>query len=207
MGNQLIIPEVNAQWYQLLIEEMLPKALEKPRYYEEFSRVSPPLTEGGPEPEPLPSSLIEMLGREEAKDFQLWKADNLFTLLVPLNIRLLDFIEPGENVVKFSQELLDKVVQKIKTTSIQIDLSSSSSSSSSGSFIGSNPDKLTDNVVIFIITETGEPAFLVSTLSPTRPTLLRSTLGTVLQEKIKEIKVRMRIMRPKVKTAAAAAAI
>ena len=204
MGNQLIIPEVNAQWYQLLIEEMLPKALEKPRYYEEFSRVSPPPTEGGPEPEPLSSSLIEILGREEAKDFQLWKADNLFTLLVPLNIRLLDFIEPGEIVVKFSQELLDKVVQKIKTTSIQIDLSSSGSGSS---FIGSNPDKLTDNVVIIIITETGEPAFLVSTLSPTRPTLLRSTLGTVLQEKIKQIKVRMRIMRPKVKAAPAAPAI
>jgi len=204
MGNQLIIPEVNAQWYQLLIEEMLPKALEKPRYYEEFSRISPPPTEGGPEPEPLPSSLIEMLGREEAKNFQLWKADNLFTLLVPLNIRLLDFIEPGENVVKFSQGLLDKVVQKIKTTSIQIDLSSSSgsgssSSGSSGSIIGSNSDKLTDNVVIFVITESGEPAFLVSTLSPTRPTVLRSTLGPVLQEKIKEIKVRLRIMRPKAK--------
>jgi hypothetical protein len=202
MGNQLIIPEINAQWYQLLIEEMLPKALEKPLHYEEFSRISPPPTEGGPEPEPLPSSLIEMLGREEAKDFQLWKADNLFTLVVPLNIRLLDFIEAGENVAKFSQVLLDKVVQKIKTTAIQIDLTAGTDASQP--FIGSNPDKLTDNVVIFVITESGEPAFLVSALAPTRPTVLRSTLGPVLQEKIKDVKVRLRIVRPKVKTVAPA---
>jgi hypothetical protein len=199
IGDQLIIPEVNAQWYQLLIEETLPKPLEKPRHFEEHSRISQPPTEGGPEPEPepVPPSLIEIIGRQEAKDFQLWKADNLFTLFVPLNIRLRDFIEPGVTVYKFSQGLLDKVVQKLKTTAIQIDLTAGmEGADASQPFIGSNPDKLTDNIIIFVITESGEPAFLVNTSTPTRPTLIRSTLGAPLQEKIKNIRVRLRVKRP-----------
>jgi hypothetical protein len=143
------------------------------------------------EAEPLPEKLIEILGIQEAKALQLWKADSLYTMLVPLNIRLLDFVEEGEDVKLFSKELLDKVVQKIKTTAIQIDLNGDTE------FIGAAADKITDQIVVFVITEFGEPAYLVDSAHPTRPYVFRNMLGPELNEKISAIRLRFRIARPK----------
>jgi len=188
IGDQLIIPEVNAQWYQLLIDETLPKSLEKPIYYEEFSRISAPpvdVTGPPPEPEPLSTEIIDLIGHDVASQFQLWQAEDLYTLLVPLNIRLLELVENGAITDRLTKPLLDKIVDKTKITTIQIDLTGEPQ------FIGSAINKITDEITIIIITESGEPAFLVDSEHPMRPYIYRTKLGNTLQEIIsKNTKIR-----------------
>lgn len=194
IGNQLIIPEINSQWYQILIEEKLPKGLERPRFFEEFSRIRTGELEGEAVAEPLPSALTEILGAEAAKNFQLWVAPNLYALMVPLNIRLLDFIEEGQEFQVIPEEVLKKISFALKRTVVQLDLNVAAY------FSAATIDKITDDVVVIIITETGEPAFLVDVRFPTKPLVARSQLGN-LQENISEIRLRARarLVRPKMR--------
>ena len=201
MGDQLIIPEINSQWFQVLMEEKTTKGLERPRFFEEFSRIAPPIegTNTQQDVEPLPESLVDLMGETE-EDFALWMAPNLFTLVVPLNIRLLDFLGEeyeGQDFQALPEPLLKKMASTLKKTILQIDMTNPDTPVFSGGIGGL---VLSDQIIIIVITESGEPAFLIDTRFPTRPIVDRSIIGKGLQNKLMELKQqqKVRLVRPKV---------
>jgi hypothetical protein len=116
--------------------------------------------------------------------------------MTPLNVRLIDFITPEEvaTTTAFTKEIVNNIAKSLTKIVLQINLTDG------GSVIAARSDKTTNDVIIFVITESGEPAFLVDVRFPARPYVLRSEVGK-LEEKIAAIPQRLRLVRPK--TAAA----
>ena len=175
IGDQTIIPEQNAQWYQSLIEDIMPKQSEQPQYYEEFK--------GKPEFQVeskfidryvLPDSLKTIIGLET--DFRLWPAHDLYALFVGFNIDL-GAVTGNNDLRKLDANALNSVRKNLKKTVIQVDLTGE------GTQITGSSIK-TQELLIIVILETGQPAILVNAETPDVPLIFKNMLGKEFEGRI-----------------------
>lgn len=168
IGDQTIIPEQNAQWYQSLITDIMPKRSEQPQFYEEFK--------GKPElqVEPkfidryvLPDSLKGVIGSEG--EFRLWPAHDLYALFVAFNVDL-GAVTGKNDLRKLDGDALNAVRKKLGKSVIQVDLTGDSQQITGSSI-------KTQELLVIVILETGQPAILVNAETPDVPLIFKNTLG------------------------------
>ena len=177
IGEQTIIPEHNTQWYQALIEEIMAKPTEKPIYYEEFAGTRQQIQSQFLDRMGIPESLREIIG---PGDFRLWPAHDIYSLCIALNVDI-GTLTQKQDLRKFDQQsivILQRGLKPPKTV-IQIDLSAG------GQMIGSSVK--TQDIVVIVILETGQPAILVNTDTPNVPLIFKNTLVDTLELKINAI--------------------
>ena len=188
IGDQTIIPERNIQWYQALIEDIMAKPTEKPKYYEEFAGTREQIQSKFLDRMAIPDSLREIIG---PGDFRLWPAYDIYSLFVSLNIDI-GVLTDKQDIRKLNSESISLVRKKLKKTVIQIDLSAASGSQ----IIGST--QKTQDIVVIVILETGQPTLLVNTETPNVPLIFKNTLIDTLQKIINEIPEQIVIKRPNI---------
>ena len=172
IGDQTIIPEVNTQWYQFLIEETLQKPLEQPIFFEEFSRDdADPRNITSNSAYILPEKLVKMIGDEAvAENLRIWKSANLYNLLISLNISLTDIAGGEKNIKKLNKEIINKIRKEKGFTVGQIDLREPDEG-----IIGYS--QKTSDIVLIILLESGDVGFVVNSKTPRRPYIAKNELG------------------------------
>ena len=172
IGDQTIIPEVNTQWYQLLVEETLQKPLEEPIFFEDFSRDNSTHINNTNNNTQyiLPNKLIEMIGEEPAENLRLWVANNLYSLLIALNINLKNITGGKQDVVKLDLETINKIRKLTGHTVGQIDLEDPDEG-----IIGFSSK--TPTIILIVILETGDVGFIVNSKTSRNPFIAKNELG------------------------------
>jgi len=171
IGDQTIIPEVNTQWYQFLVEETLQKPLEQPMFFEEFSRDdSDPRNTVSESVYILPEKLITMIGNAPSENLRIWKASTLYNLLKSLDISLTDIAGGEHNIKKLNKEIINKIRKEKGYTIGQIDLTHPDEG-----IIGYS--QKTSHIVLIILLESGDVGFVVNSKTPRRPYIEKNELG------------------------------
>jgi hypothetical protein len=171
IGDQTIIPEVNTQWYQFLIEETLQKPLEQPKFFEEFSREdNDPRNTVSESVYMLPEKLIKLIGDAAAENLRIWKASNLYNLLKTLNIDLTAIAGGEQDIKKLNKEIINKIRNEKKHTIGQLDLTDPDEG-----IIGYS--QKTSDIVLIILLESGDVGFIVNSKTPRRPYIEKTDLG------------------------------
>ena len=168
-GDQKIIPENTAAWYELLRGDWIQKTEEKPKYFEEFSRKQTidlaPVTEETK----LPVTLETYLNPDDPKvaTYRI-----LYAPLSSLLTRLSTFVETS--ATSLTEEQVQKLAVKVKYPVAQIDVRSDAVTA-----YASQGEK--DEAFVLILTEKGPGLLVKDPMRDDLPTMAQ------LPEKLREL--------------------